>query len=480
MFNEIDDKLHEECGVFGIYDQSKKITKETSYISYYGLYSLQHRGQESAGIAISDGKEINSYKNMGLVDSVFSTETLDSLKGFSSIGHVRYSTSGDSFSNNAQPLVGNSKLGQIAIAHNGNLINNKVLKSLLEDSGTVFQTTSDSEVILSLIARGANKGIEKAVFEAIQAIKGSYAIVLLFQDKLIAVRDPNGIRPLCFGKKDDAYVFSSESCSLDAVGADLIRDVKPGEMIICDKEGIHSVEITEKTKCQICAFEYIYFARPDSYIDNISVYESRLRAGEILYKEFPVEADMVIGVPDSGVPAALGFAQKSGIPFELGLIKNKYIGRTFIAPTQELREKAVSVKLNALKHKVKGKRVVLIDDSIVRGTTGRRLVKLMRDAGATEVHFRVASPIVSFPCYFGIDTPKRSELLGSEVKMDDIKGKLGADSLGYLSKDGLLESLKNKDNHGFCIGCFSGIYPMSAQFNEEEKSIPKKSIDINS
>lgn len=452
-----EDKFKDECGVFGIFS---KENLDVASITYYGLYALQHRGQESAGIVVSDRKELNGHKNMGLVSDIFNQKVLEELKGISAIGHVRYSTTGASHVNNAQPIIGKYKLGSIAIAHNGNLVNADIIRELLEDCGCVFQTAIDTEVILNLIARGGKKGIEKATVDAIQAIKGSYAIVILTQDKLIGVRDPNGIRPLCIGKINDSYILSSESCALDSVGAEFVRDVEPGEIVIIDEEGIRSVNFAERTKCETCAFEYIYFARPDSTIDGINVYESRVRTGKKLFEESPAEADIVIGVPDSGVAAAVGYAAASGIPYGIGFIKNKYVGRTFITPSQEMRERAVSVKLNPLKVNVKGKRVVIVDDSIVRGTTSRRLVETLRKAGAKEVHFRVSSPIVKYPCYFGIDTPYRSELIGANSTVEEIRQEIGAESLGYISMEGLIQSLE--ENKGFCLGCFSGVYPVSA------------------
>lgn len=451
------DKFKEECGVFGIFSTEGL---DVATLTYYGLYALQHRGQESAGIAVSDGEKIACYKDMGLVSEVFKADILSDMKGISAIGHVRYSTTGSSNVTNAQPLLSQFKLGSIAIAHNGNLINAEVIRELLEDGGCIFQTSIDSEVILSLIARSAAKGMEKAVFNAIQAIKGSFAIVMLTEDKLIGVRDTQGIRPLCIGKLENSYILCSESCALDTVGAEFIRDVKPGEIVIIDREGLRSYNSIEKTKGETCAFEYIYFARPDSIIDGINVYESRIGAGEALYRECPVEADVVIGVPDSGIHAAMGFAKASNIPFSIGFVKNRYVGRTFIAPTQEMREKALSVKLNVLRNTVKGKRVVLIDDSIIRGTTSRRLVELLRGAGAKEVHFRVSSPVVKYPCYFGIDTSHRKDLIGANNTIDQIREEIGADTLGYISIEGLLECFGGINS--FCLGCFNGIYPMSA------------------
>lgn len=460
---EYDDKLHEECGVFGIYSVGEEL--DVASLTYYGLYALQHRGQESAGIVTWDGERMNCHKAMGLVSDVFNHELLKSMKGKAAIGHVRYSTAGESVVKNAQPLVGQHKFGQIAVSHNGNLVNNEILRELLEDCGCVFQTSIDSEVILNLIARGSKKGVESAVVDTMQAVKGSYGIVFLADNKLIGVRDPNGIRPLCIGKMGDSYIIASESCALDSIGAEFVRDVEPGEIVIIDEEGMRSIKFAEKSEKSVCSFEYIYFARPDSKIDGLSVYESRVEAGRKLYEEFPVEADIVVGVPDSGIPSAIGYSKASGIPFEMGLVKNKYIGRTFISPSQELRERAVSVKLNALRENIEGKRVVLIDDSIVRGTTSKRLVEILRKAGAKEVHFRVCSPSVKYPCYFGIDTPYRKELIGANCTVEEIRDMIGADTLGYLSVDGLLGSLGC--GNGYCLGCFNGTYPMSPQRCEE-------------
>ena len=455
-FDPSNDKFKEECGVFGIY--SNKSIDVASMI-YYGLYALQHRGQESAGIAVSNGETVNIHKGMGLVTEAFSKENLNNLKGSISIGHVRYSTSGDTRIENAQPLLSKSKLGSIAMAHNGTLVNADVIRELLEDGGHIFHTSIDSEVIANLIARGAKKGIERAIFDAIQAVRGSFAMVILTEDKLIGVRDPHGIRPLCLGKFEDGYVLSSESCALDAIGAELVRDVEPGEIIIIDDNGIKSYKYSENTQCQTCAFEYIYFARPDSTIDGLDVHYSRVRAGEELYNEYKIDADIVVAVPDSGIPAAIGYSKASGIPYDTGFVKNRYVGRTFITPSQEIREKAVAVKLNPLKVNISGKRVILIDDSIVRGTTSRHLVDSLRRAGAKEVHFLVASPIVKFPCYFGIDTPYRSQLIGAKRSIEEINETIGADSLGYLSMDGMYKCFKK--DCGYCVGCFNGIYPVA-------------------
>lgn len=462
------DKLKEECGVFGIFSNNEL---DVASITYYGLYALQHRGQESAGIVVSDGKTLTLHKNMGLVSDVFNQDILKGLKGNAAIGHVRYSTTGSSNLSNAQPILSKFKLGSIAMGHNGNLVNADVVRELLEDGGCIFQTSIDSEVILNLIARGAKKGIEKAVVDAMQAVKGSYAIVMLTEDKLIGVRDPNGIRPLCIGKYNDSYVLCSESCALECIGADFIRDVRPGEIVIIDKEGIRSINFAERINYATCSFEYVYFARPDSIIDEISVYNSRIMAGHQLFKESPVEADVVIGVPDSAIAAAAGYAEASGIPYRNGFVKNKYVGRTFISPSQEIREKAVSVKFNPLKQIVAGKRVVLVDDSIVRGTTSRRLVDSLRRAGAVEVHFRSASPVVKHPCYFGIDTAYRKDLIGAQMEVDKIREEIGADSLAFLSIEGLLISLGKKQ--GFCLGCFNGVYPVSAPIETDKNHLER-------
>jgi amidophosphoribosyltransferase len=463
-----EDKFKDECGVFGIYTQGEV---DVASLTYYGLYALQHRGQESAGIAVSDGEKITCYKDMGLVVDVFKEDKIKSLVGNAAIGHTRYSTTGVSNVINAQPITIEFKLGSIAIAHNGNLVNADVMRELLEDTGCIFQTSIDTEVVLNLIARGAKKGIENAVVDVVQAIKGSFAIVILTKDKLIGFRDPNGIRPLCIGKLDESYILCSESCALDAIGAELVRDVEPGEIVIIDENGLKSITFAEKTKCQTCAFEYVYFARPDSIIDGINVYNARVRAGEQLFKECPADADVVVGVPDSGIAAAVGYSRASGIPYDTGFIKNRYVGRTFISPSQELREKALLVKLNPLKVNIEGKRVLLIDDSIVRGTTSRKLIDLLRRAGAKEVHFRISSPVVQYPCYFGIDTPYRKELIGSGNTVEEIRELIGADSLGYISKEGLVSSMDSEK--GFCLGCFNGIYPVSAPIEASKEHLER-------
>lgn len=455
------DKMEEECGVFGIY--SKEIN-EVTQITYYGLYALQHRGQESAGISVSNFGEIVTYKGMGLTADVFTPETLNNLVGNAAIGHVRYSTTGASKLENAQPLESRYKLGQIAVAHNGNLTNAKIIRELLEDAGSTFNTSIDSEVIIKMIARKANGNVEDAIRSTVGAIKGAYALVILAGNKLVGVRDPYGIRPLCLGINENGdYILASESCAIDAVGGTLIRDVLPGEMVIIDENGVKSVKYSENNKKAPCSFEHIYFARPDSVIDGLNVYESRVEAGRLLAKQMKVEADVVIGVPDSGIPAAIGFAEASGIPYAIGLVKNKYIGRTFIKPTQALREQAVMVKLNPLKVNLEGKRVVIIDDSLVRGTTSKILIEIIRRAGAKEVHFRSASPAVKHSCYFGIDTAHREELIAARLSVEEIRKEINADTLDYLSMENMLKSLKGCD---YCVGCFNGEYPVDTPTEE--------------
>jgi len=455
------DKMEEECGVFGVYS---KETKDVSGLSYYGLYALQHRGQESAGISVSDFGKIKTHKGMGLVADAFTSEDLAGLTGNAAIGHVRYSTQGASQLINAQPLESSYKLGQIAIAHNGNLVNAGVIKDLLEDGGATFNTTIDSEVIIKMIARKASKGLEEAVKSAVGAIQGSYALVILADNELIGVRDPLGIRPLCLGETESGdYVLASESCALDSVGANLIRDIEAGEMVIINGEGIKSIKYAEKTKNAPCSFEQIYFARPDSVVDGINVYNARVEGGRLLAKQQKVEADIVIGVPDSGIPAAVGYAEESGIPYGIGLIKNKYIGRTFIKPSQELREKAVQVKLNPLRSNIEGKRVVVVDDSLVRGTTSKKLIDMLRRAGAKEVHFRSASPAVRHCCFFGIATAERSELLASKMSIEEMNETIGSDTLDFLSLENLYKSLGKRE---CCVGCFNGAYPVQAPMGQ--------------
>ena len=474
IMDPANDKFKDECGVFGIYVNQPV---DVASVTYYGLYALQHRGQESAGIAVANGQEVKIHRGLGLITEAFNNDNLDylrSLNGNISIGHVRYSTAGAKTVENAQPLLANTKLGPIAMAHNGNLVNSDVIRELLEDGGHVFHKSVDSEVLASLIARSSKRGIERAVVNAISAVRGSFAMVIMTKDKLIGIRDPHGIRPLCLGKIDEGYVLSSESCALDSVGAELVRDIEPGEIVVIDGDGVKSIKYSEGTTCQTCAFEYIYFARPDSVIDELDVYNTRVKQGEVLYQEHKIDADLVVAVPDSGIPAAVGYSKASGIPYEMGFVKNRYVGRTFISPSQEFRERAVAVKLNPLKVNVNGKRVILIDDSIVRGTTSKHLIDSLRRAGATEVHFLVASPIVKFPCYFGIDTPYRSELIGANKSVEEIRESIGCDSLGYLSLEGMYEGFYGRRN--FCVGCFNGVYPVSAPMEKLNENLEEEEV----
>lgn len=456
------DELHEECGVFGIYDFEGKDVTSTIY---YGLFALQHRGQESCGIAVSDtagpkGK-VTSHKGMGLVNEVFTEDVIEGMNGDIGVGHVRYSTAGASTRENAQPLVLNYVKGTLALAHNGNLINANELRHDLEYSGAIFQTTIDSEVIAYHIARERLKSnsVEEAVQRATHKLKGAYSLVIMSPRKLIGARDPYGFKPLCIGKRDNAYILTSESCALDTIGATFVRDVLPGEVVTITPSGIQSdrSQCIAKEKEARCIFEYIYFARPDSQIDGVSVYESRIKAGQFLAKDSPVEADIVVGVPESGNAAALGYSMESGIPYGTAFVKNSYVGRTFIKPKQSSRESSVRVKLNVLKEVVNGKRVIMIDDSIVRGTTSDQIVSMLKKAGATQVHVRISSPPFLWPCYFGTDVPEREQLIAYNRSIDEIRQVIGADSLGYLEAERLSELVKGLP---LCRGCFTGDYPM--------------------
>ena len=449
--------LHEECGVFGIFSDG---TINPAYACYNGLLALQHRGQESCGIAVSDEGVIDYHKDMGLVTEVFNNKILDSLNGQMAVSHVRYSTAGGSVLENAQPLVMRYVKGTLSIAHNGNLTNALEIRRSLEQRGAIFQTTIDSEVICYVIARERLKchSVEDAVARTMQVIEGAYSLLVMSPRKLIAARDPHGFRPLCMGKYNDSYVFASESAALDACGAEFVRDVLPGEIVTITKDGIASDTSLCQEKKARCIFEYIYFARPDSDIDGMSVYESRINAGKILAKTHPVEADLVVGVPESGNAAALGYSMQSGIPYGNAFIKNNYVGRTFIKPKQEQRESSVKVKLNVLKEAVAGKRVVMIDDSIVRGTTSARIVSLLKNAGAAEVHVRISSPPFKHPCYFGTDIPSEDQLIASGHTVDEICKLIGADSLGYLEVDRLSEMINGQKD--YCDACFTGNYPI--------------------
>ena len=455
----ISDELKEECGIFGYYSCDDA---DAARMTYYGLYSLQHRGQESCGIAISDTGTIVYHKDMGHVNEVFNDIVLNHLKGNIAIGHVRYSTSGGSNRENAQPLVIKYRRGKMALAHNGNLINAVKLREEMEEQGHIFQTSTDSEVILNLIARSlvADDTIEEALRSVSLKINGGYAFVLLTEDSIIAMRDPFGIRPLCFGYKGKDCVIASESCALDSVGAAFERDVEPGEIIVVNREGTASCNTSDCGQKKLCVFEHIYFARIDSIIDGIGVYQFRVESGKLLAKQHPVEADLVIGVPDSGLDAAHGYALQSKIPYGHGLVANRYVGRTFIQPEQKQREKGVRIKINAIKNNVCGKRIIMIDDSIVRGTTTKWIVQLLRDAGAKEVHMRVSSPPIKYPCYYGIDTPKRKHLIASQKTVEETRCIIGADSLGYITIDALSEAAGRAGAvTGFCAACLDGCYP---------------------
>ena len=453
--------LREECGVFGVYSGE---TSDVASTAYYGLFALQHRGQESCGIVVNDDGVFSDFKDKGLVNDVFTTEIINSLgEGNIAVGHVRYGTTGSNDRSNAQPIVVNHIKGKMALAHNGNLINSGELRRELELQGSIFHTTSDTEVISYIITkeRLSAPSIEQAVNSAMNRIKGAYSLVVMSPSKLIAVRDENGFRPLCYGKTADGrYIVASESCALDAVGAEFVRDIKPGEIVVFEKNGVRSIEDhCKKSPCSLCVFEYIYFARPDSVIDGCSVHTARQRAGAFLALEHPVQADVVIGVPDSGLDAALGYAKQSGIPYEIGFIKNKYIGRTFIAPGQKSREDKVKIKLNPIAEVAKGKRIVMIDDSIVRGTTSARIVKLLREAGAKEIHMRVSAPPFMNPCYYGTDIDSRENLIACKHSVEEIAKIIGVDSLGYLSVDSVKQIAKGICGTGYCTACFDGNYP---------------------
>ena len=476
-----DSGLHEECGVFGMYDFDGGDVASTIY---YGLFALQHRGQESCGIAVSETNgpkgKVTSYKGMGLVNEVFTQDNLEPMHGDIGVGHVRYSTAGASTRENAQPLVLNYVKGTLALAHNGNLINAMELRKDLEYTGAIFQTTIDSEVIAYHIARERlnSNSVEEAVGRACQKIKGAFALVVMSPRKLVGARDPYGFKPLCIGKRDNAYILASETCALDTIGAEYVRDVLPGEIVTITPEGGIQSDLSlalPKEKEARCIFEYIYFARPDSHIDGVSVYASRIKAGRFLAMDSPVDADLVVGVPESGNAAALGYSLQSGIPYGTAFVKNGYVGRTFIKPKQSSRESSVRVKLNVLKEAVDGKRIIMIDDSIVRGTTSDRIVKMLRDAGATEVHVRISSPPFLWPCYFGTDIPEREQLIAYNRSIEDIRKIIGADSLGYLGIERLEEMVGGLS---ICKGCFTGTYPMEPPKQDIRGEYYDKEIDL--
>ena len=451
--------IHEECGVFGIYDPAGDCARTT----YYGLYSLQHRGQEACGIATINDRELSYHKDLGLVGDVFHQDVLDRLGGTMAVGHVRYSTTGGVRRENAQPLTLKYVKGTLAVAHNGNLVNTPELRTSFEYRGAIFQTTTDSELIAYAIAQERLRcgSAEEAVCQAVKGLRGAFSLIVMSARKLIAARDPWGFRPLCMGRRGQAVVFASESCALDAVGAAFEREIDPGEIVVVEDGQVRSIrENCAGATSHMCIFEYIYFARPDSVICGQSVHEARLEAGRILAREHSVDADVVIGVPDSGLDAAMGYAEESGIPYGQGFVKNRYIGRTFITPDQQSREQAVRIKLGALRSTVEGRRVVMIDDSIVRGTTSWQIISLLREAGAKEVHFRVSAPPFIAPCYFGTDIPDKKDLIACRHTVEEIRRLVGADTLGFLSVDAL-ERIAPSAACGFCKGCFTEEYPVA-------------------
>lgn len=452
----IDDRFHDECGVFGIFGHP-----EAANLTYLGLYSLQHRGQESSGIVSSDGKKLYSHKGMGLVADVFTSPDIAKLHGNSAIGHVRYSTAGESHIKNAQPFVVEYSRGGIALAHNGNLVNAAILRAEFEAYGSIFQSSMDTEIIVHLIASSKESSLVDRIIYALKRVKGSYSLLFLTEDVMIAARDPHGFRPLSLGRLKNSWIVASETCAFDLIEADFIRDIDPGEIVIIDKNGVTSIKPFQPGKYAPCVFEFIYFARPDSKIFGANVHAVRKRLGARLAREHPVDADIVIPVPDSGVPASIGYAEESGIPFDKGIVRNHYVGRTFIEPKDAIRHFGVKIKLNAIKDILKGKRVIVIDDSIVRGTTSRKIIKMIRSAGAKEVHMRISSPPTICPCYYGIDTPRREELIASTQTVDDINEFITSDTLGYLSVEGLYKAVEEAGG-SFCDACFTGKYPVDA------------------
>jgi amidophosphoribosyltransferase len=452
-FHLDDDHFHDECGVFGVFGN-----EEAAKLTYLGLYALQHRGQESAGIAATDGAQLRVQKGMGLVQELFTPDVVARLPGVAAIGHTRYSTAGDTTLMNAQPLVSDCNKGKLALAHNGNLTNALDLRRSLEHKGSIFQTTSDSEVIVHLVARSKVGNLTGAIADALGQVEGAYSLLILTRDEIFAIRDPRGFRPLALGRLGDAWVVGSETCAFDLIGAEYIRDVEPGEMLRISKSGVESIRFAPEKQHQYCIFEHVYFARPDSIVFGRPVNPTRERLGRLLAREHPAIADMVVPVPDSGVPAAIGYASESGIPFRMGLIRNHYIGRTFIEPTQAIRDFGVRLKLNPVRRLLEGRRVVLVDDSIVRGTTSRKIVRMMREAGVAEVHMRISCPPTVSPCHYGVDTPTKLELIGARNSIEQIREFIGADSLGYLSLENLRDAVEDTDSK-FCTSCYTGVYP---------------------
>ena len=454
-----DDTLHEECGIFGIYNHS-----DAAAHTALGLHALQHRGQEAAGIVSNDGKHFHTHKALGLVgDNFNSQDVINTLLGSKAIGHVRYSTSGAPLIRNVQPLFADFKFGGLSIAHNGNLTNAKTLRRRLVDEGSIFQSTSDTETIVHLIATSRQNSVVDRMVEALRQVVGAYSLVALTRRKLIGVRDPNGVRPLVLGRLGESWVLTSETCALDIIDAEFVRDVEPGEIIIIDENGVQSIKPFPPTLSRFCIFEYVYFSRPDSVIDNRSVYDVRKKIGAVLAQENSIEADVVVPVPDSGVPSAIGYAQQANLPFDLGIIRNHYVGRTFIEPTDQIRHLGVRLKHNANSAVIKGKRVILVDDSIVRGTTSIKIISMLRNAGAKEVHMRIASPPTVNSCYYGIDTPHSSELMANKYDLEEMAKVIGVDSLAFISIDGLYKAVgeeagRDCNNRQYCDACFSGDY----------------------
>jgi amidophosphoribosyltransferase len=448
-----DDHFHDHCGVFGIFGHP-----EAAKMAYLGLYALQHRGQESAGIASTDGANIHVHKSLGHVQEIFTPDVIAQLPGEVAIGHTRYSTAGDTSLMNAQPVVIDCNKGKLALGHNGNLTNAIEVRRRLEHRGSIFQSTSDTEVIVHLIARSSARNLSGAIADALNQVEGAYSLLLLTRDEIYAIRDPRGFRPLCLGRLNGAWVAASETCAFDLIDAEYVREVEPGEMVRISRSGIESIRFAPEKPHQYCIFEHVYFSRPDSVVFGRPVNESRERLGRLLAQEHPAVADLVTPVPDSGVPAAIGYAAESGIPFRMGLIRNHYIGRTFIEPEQAIRDFGVKLKLNPVRRMLEGKRVVLVDDSIVRGTTSRKIVRLMREAGAAEVHVRISCPPTISPCYYGVDTPRREELIGANNSVEQIRQFLGADSLGYLSLKSMRAAVEDTEGK-FCTSCYTGSYP---------------------
>ena len=465
------DKLKEECGVFGIFGHP-----EASNMTYLGLYALQHRGQESAGIAASDGEHVRISRAMGYVADVFDSRALGELPGSLAIGHVRYSTAGESAIANAQPILIECAHGQIALCHNGNLVNAKELREELVREGSIFQSSSDTEVILHLYARSKARHVEDAIVESVSQVRGAFSLVLLTADRLVAVRDPHGFRPLALGRLGDAYVVCSETCAMDLIGATYVRDVEPGEVLLISAAGVRSLKPFPPAPLAHCIFEHVYFARPDSYVFGKSVNEVRTELGRVLARERPVSADVVVPVPDSGVCAAMGYAEASGVPLRMGLIRNHYVGRTFIEPQSSIRHFGVRVKLNPVKSILDGQRVILVDDSIVRGTTSRKIVRMVRAAGAREVHVRISCPPTISPCFYGVDTPRKAELIAATHSLEEIREYLGADSVAYLSMEGLLSSV-GAQRGSYCTSCYTGVYPV--EFPRDEASYLQLALKLD-